>query len=167
MALADQRARPVLHGRGGDEVAGRTKARRSDMGGVAASVRGASAPSLPIISTFTSAQEREALRRALAKGRSVIKVVPQGLPFERELSSELREALADEGDWQALVGLSTATITMVGGAPVVEWLPKLSAADGSRRCYTSYGRERAARWSAPTSRDLVFVTVDAHITKML
>lgn len=59
------------------------------------SVRGASAPSLPIISTFTSAQEREALRRALAKGRSVIKVVPQGLPLESELSSELREALAD------------------------------------------------------------------------
>ena len=59
------------------------------------SVRGASAPSLPIISTFTSAQEREALRRALAKGRSVIKVVPQGLPIESELSSELREALAD------------------------------------------------------------------------
>ena len=68
---------------------------RSDMGGVAVSVRGASAPSLPIISTFTSAQEREALRRALAKGRSVIKVVPQGLPLESELSSELREALAD------------------------------------------------------------------------
>ena len=69
--------------------------RRSDMGGVAVSVRGASAPPLPIISTFTSAQEREALRRALAKGRSVIKVVPQGLPLESELSSELREALAD------------------------------------------------------------------------
>ena len=66
-----------------------------DMGGAAVSVRGASAPSLPIISTFTSAQEREALRRALAKGRSVIKVVPQGLPLESELSSELREALAD------------------------------------------------------------------------
>ena len=107
MALADQRSRPVLHGWGRDEVAGRTKVRRSDiargggevrrsdMGGVAVSVRGASAPSLPIISTFTSAQEREALRRALAKGRSVIKVVPQGLPLESELSSELREALAD------------------------------------------------------------------------
>ena len=70
-------------------------ARRADMGGVAVSMRGASAPSLPIISTFTSAQEREALRRALVKGRSVIKVVPQGLPLESELSGELREALAD------------------------------------------------------------------------
>ena len=70
-------------------------ARRADMGGVAVSMRGASAPSLPIISTFTSAQEREALRRALAKGRSVIKVVPQGLPIKSELSGELRAALAD------------------------------------------------------------------------
>ena len=73
----------------------RTEVRRADMGGVAVSVRGTSVPFLPIISTFTSAQEREALRRALAKGRSVIKVVPQGLPLESELSSELREALAD------------------------------------------------------------------------
>lgn len=31
MALADQRARPVLHGWGGDEVAGRTKVRRTDI----------------------------------------------------------------------------------------------------------------------------------------
>ena len=35
-----------------------------------------------LISTFTSAQEREALRRALAKGRRVIAVLPQGLPAE-------------------------------------------------------------------------------------
>ena len=44
----------------------------------------------------------------------------------------------DEGDWQALVGLSTdptdtnsvftATIAMVDGAPVVKWSPKMSAA---------------------------------------
>ena len=33
-----------------------------------------------LISTFTSAQEREALRRALAKGRRVIAVCPAGLP---------------------------------------------------------------------------------------
>ena len=37
-----------------------------------------------IISTFTSAQEREALRRALAKGRRVIAVLPQGLPAGAE-----------------------------------------------------------------------------------
>ncbi len=63
----------------------RTEVRRSDMGesgehradmgggdGAPVSVRGASASALPIISTFTSAQEREALRRALAKGRAII-----------------------------------------------------------------------------------------------
>ena len=72
--------------------------RRADMGGgvgAPVSVRGASASALPIISTFTSAQEREALRRALAKGCSVIKVVPQGLPRENELSPELQTALKD------------------------------------------------------------------------
>ena len=49
-----------------------------------------------------------------------------------------------------LVGLSTdptdansvftASITMVDGAPVVEWSPKLSAAEEARRSYTVYGR---------------------------
>ena len=81
----------------------RAKARRSEVedeganrGEGALSEQAASAANTQvIISTFTSAQEREALRRALAKGRSVIKVVPQGLPLESELSSELREALAD------------------------------------------------------------------------
>jgi hypothetical protein len=46
----------------------------------------------PIISTFTSAQEREMLRRALAKGQSVIHVVPQGIPLESEMSPELSAA---------------------------------------------------------------------------
>ena len=49
-----------------------------------------------------------------------------------------------------LVGLSTdltdansvftASITMVDGAPVVEWSPKLSAVEEARRSYTVYGR---------------------------
>ena len=47
---------------------------------------GAKAPLLDIeaaiISTFTSAQEREALRRALAKGRRVVQVCPSGVPAE-------------------------------------------------------------------------------------
>ena len=34
----------------------------------------------------------------------------------------------------------TATITMVDGAPVVEWSPKLSAAEEARRRYTIYGK---------------------------
>ena len=53
---------------------------------------GASAPESPIISTFTSAQEREALRRALAKGRRVIQVIPQGIPPESELQPALLAA---------------------------------------------------------------------------
>ena len=86
----------------------RAKARRSDMGagadhasrrsdiGVGAackceaiSEREASASTPAIISTFTSAQEREALRRALAKGRRIIAVIPQGIPPETELSPAL------------------------------------------------------------------------------
>ena len=67
------------------------EARRSDMGeGI--SGRGASAPESAIISTFTSAQEREALRRALAKGRRVIQVIPQGIPQESELQPALLAA---------------------------------------------------------------------------
>lgn len=49
-----------------------------------------------LISTFTSAQEREALRRALLKRKPIIQAVPQGIPPIDELSPELREAL-DEG----------------------------------------------------------------------
>ena len=45
-----------------------------------------------VISTFTSAQEREALRRALSKGRCVIQVAPQGIPREGEISPELLAA---------------------------------------------------------------------------
>ena len=43
----------------------------------------------PIISTFTSAQEREALRRALIKGRYVIQVAPHGIPPESDMLSGL------------------------------------------------------------------------------
>jgi len=46
-----------------------------------------------VISTFTSAQEREALRRALAKGRRVVQVAPAGIPAESELSPELLAAV--------------------------------------------------------------------------
>ena len=58
----------------------------------AISGRGASAPMPAIISTFTSAQEREALRRALAKGRHIIQVIPQGIPRENDLPPELLAA---------------------------------------------------------------------------
>lgn len=59
--------------------------------GVAISECGASAPP-PLVSTFTSAQEREALRCAIAKGRPVIQVIPQGIPPENELSCDLLAA---------------------------------------------------------------------------
>ncbi len=45
-----------------------------------------------VISTFTSAQEREALRRALAKGRRVVAVLPGGIPPESELPPALADA---------------------------------------------------------------------------
>jgi hypothetical protein len=45
-----------------------------------------------LISTFTSAQEREALRCALAKGRRIIQVIPQGIPPEGELLPALAAA---------------------------------------------------------------------------
>jgi hypothetical protein len=54
----------------------------------------------------------------------------------------------------------TATIKMLDGAPVVEWSPKLSAADESRRRYTIYGRaglESGEAWHSPTNaRDRFF-----------
>lgn len=46
-----------------------------------------------LISTFTSAQEREALRRALAKGKPIIMVVPGGIPSAADISPELAKAL--------------------------------------------------------------------------
>jgi REP element-mobilizing transposase RayT len=55
----------------------------------AISEQGASAPNPPLISTFTSPQEREVLRRALAKNRRIIQVVPQGIPSEAEFPQEL------------------------------------------------------------------------------
>ena len=50
---------------------------------------------MPLISTFTSPQEREVLRRALTKKQSIIHVCPQGIPTEQELSPEQQLALAE------------------------------------------------------------------------
>mgnify|MGYP003293389829 CR=1 FL=1 len=50
---------------------------------------------LVLISTFTSAQEREALRRALAKKRPIIQVCPQGIPLRENLSETQKLALAE------------------------------------------------------------------------
>lgn len=48
---------------------------------------------MPLISTFTSPQEREVLRRALTKKQSIIHVCPQGIPTE--LSAEQHQALIE------------------------------------------------------------------------
>ena len=48
----------------------------------------------------------------------------------------------------------TATVTMVDGAPVVEWSPKLSATEAAQRQYTIYGKaslESGDAWHAPTN----------------
>ena len=48
-----------------------------------------------LISTFTSAQEREALRRALAKKRPLVAVFPAGLPQESEMPTGLAAAIRE------------------------------------------------------------------------
>ena len=50
---------------------------------------------IPLISTFTSLQEREVLRRALTKKHRIIHVCPQGIPPMQELSPEQQQALAE------------------------------------------------------------------------
>lgn len=48
----------------------------------------------------------------------------------------------------------TATITMVDGAPVVEWSPKLGTAEEAQRTYTVYGKaslEPGEEWHSPTN----------------
>ena len=51
---------------------------------------------MPLISTFSSPQEREILRRALAKKRSIIHVCPQGIPTEQEFTPEQQQALVEK-----------------------------------------------------------------------
>lgn len=48
-----------------------------------------------LISTFTSAQEREALRRALAKKRPLVAVFPAGIPRDCEMSGDLSAAIQE------------------------------------------------------------------------
>ena len=76
----------------------RAEARISDGDGVgrglkpAAPISGQAVSNAVIVSTFTSAQEREVLRRALAMGRRVVQVVPQGIPPPESLAPELLAA---------------------------------------------------------------------------
>ena len=59
------------------------------------SSKGAASADRVLISTFTSAQEREALRRALAKKRPLIVVFPAGIPVEDELDPRLAAAIRE------------------------------------------------------------------------
>ncbi len=63
--------------------------------GNADSSNGAALAARVLISTFTSAQEREALRRALAKKRHLIAVFPAGIPVEGEMVPALVAAIRE------------------------------------------------------------------------
>ena len=90
--LEANQARRTGGGLGANQADMRAKARRAEEENFS-SMRAASAANTPIlISTFTSAQEREALHRALSKGKRIIQVIPQGIPPESELSPELAAA---------------------------------------------------------------------------
>ena len=60
----------------------------------------------------------------------------------------------------------TAMITMVDGELVVEWSPKLGAAEESRRRYTIYGKaglESGEEWHSPTNALDRFFTVGVEM----
>lgn len=81
------------------ERAGSAKAARYDECGRGgprgdSSKRSASADRV-LISTFTSAQEREALRRALTKRRPLVAVFPAGIPAKGELEPTLAAAICE------------------------------------------------------------------------
>ena len=81
-------AGPSDEGRGGGPAGA-----RSSSEGAALAAPSPSPPPPVLISTFTSAQEREALRRALAKGKRLIAVFPQGIPPEGDLPPALLAAV--------------------------------------------------------------------------
>ena len=59
----------------------------------------------------------------------------------------------------------TATITIVDGAPVVEWSPKLSAGEKARRIYTIYGKTNLTdrAWHSPTNEASRFFKVEVEM----
>jgi REP element-mobilizing transposase RayT len=70
-------------------------AKESLGGSQGAASKGAASAARVLISTFTSAQEREALRRALAKKRPLIAVFPAGIPGAGELAPRLAAAIRE------------------------------------------------------------------------
>ena len=85
---------PPITSVGGDKAAGGDKAVGGDKAaGAGPSSEGAASAAL--ISTFTSAQEREALRRALGKKKPLVAVFPAGIPAEAELVPGLAAAIRE------------------------------------------------------------------------
>ena len=82
----------IAEGFSADSAGGACSGTRKGDGAADIGACGLSRRKSVVISTFTSAQEREALRRALSKGRCVIQVAPQGIPPEGEISPELLAA---------------------------------------------------------------------------
>ena len=77
---------------------GTVKAAGSDRDGASgggAVSKGAASAAAVLISTFTSAQEREALHRALAKKRQLVAVFPAGIPVEGSLEPALAAAIRE------------------------------------------------------------------------
>ena len=60
------------------------------------SERRATAPADPVISTFTSAQERAIFEKLMKEGRRFVRICPGGLPVEGELEPAIKAA-CDEG----------------------------------------------------------------------
>ena len=84
---------------GGVGAQGAGRSDGGDKGGLGgpqgAASKGAASAARVLISTFTSAQEREALRRTLAKKRPLIAVFPAGIPEAGELDPRLAAAIRE------------------------------------------------------------------------
>ena len=84
---------PAKAGRPDEGKGGGPAGARSSSEGAALAAPSPPPPPPVLISTFTSAQEREALRRALAKGKRLIAVFPQGIPPEGDVPPALLAAV--------------------------------------------------------------------------
>ncbi|MGN0856850.1 MAG: transposase [Candidatus Spyradenecus sp.] len=87
--------------KGGDNGAGNAARCDNGVGNAGENRGGAEKSARVLISTFTSAQEREALRRALAKKRPLIAVFPAGIPEAQEMDAGLAAAI-DAGEALAI-----------------------------------------------------------------
>ena len=92
---SDLRPRKIW-ARAGDRLKPTTSIKGGAGAGSSSEGAALAAPNAPVlISTFTSAQEREALRRALGKKKPLIAVFPAGIPAEAELAPSLAAAIRE------------------------------------------------------------------------